>query len=313
MALFNIPKRQEQDIHSIFLKAQEEQKPKIKIKGSGNTLLTQISAITEEVKRTLGKEAENYLCITSDEEFIEYCKQAVRDGIVAIDTETDSLDSIKANLVGVCMYSPSQKPMYAPVGHISVVTEKKVSPQVSIEAVKEGINIINNSNTRQIYHNSYYDRVVIYQNTGIFVNVYDDTLIMAWYLNENEPHGLKYLYNKYVANGKNGVHTFSDLFNDIPFCYVPYTSGYIYGAFDGLMTYKLYMFFKPYLTQESEECIESDLVETARVYEEVEKPLMDILAKMKIKGMRFDFDRAKELREKYIDFYLENKVEQFKV
>lgn len=307
MGLFKIPKREEVDIHNILAKSREEIKPKITIKGSGETLLTKLAAIKEDVKRNLGKEVDNYLCITSDDEFIQYCKQAVEDGVVAIDTETDSLDSIKAHLVGVCLYSRSQKSAYIPVGHISAITETKVSPQVSIEAITEGMKILKRA--KCVFHNGYYDRVIIYQNTGILLDVFDDTLIMAWYLNENEPHGLKYLYNKYVADGKNGVHTFSELFEGIPFCYIPYNVGYIYGAFDAYMTYYLYMFFKPFLTLDAPECVENNLQRVAKVYEDVEKPLMDVLIKMKIQGVRFDFDRAKELRVKYTNLKLDAEKE----
>lgn len=308
MSLFAIPKRKEIDINSILEKSQEEYKPKITIKGKNNTLMAQLNIIKNNVNNNLGKEKDNYLCITSDEEFIKYCKQAVNDGIVAIDTETDSLDSIKAHLVGVCLYSESQKPAYIPVGHISAITETKVNPQVSIEAITEGMKILKQA--KCIFHNSYYDRVVIYQNTGILLDVYDDTLIMAWYLNENEPHGLKYLYDKYIAEGKNGVHTFSDLFDGVPFCYIPYDIGYIYGAFDSIMTYKLYMFFKQFLTIGSVECEEYGLQRVANVYNEVEKPLMDVLVKMKIQGVRFDFDRAKELKIKYLKLK-DNAIEEF--
>lgn len=296
MALFNIPKRQEQDIHSIFLKAQEEQKPKIKIKG-GNTLLTQISAITEEVKRTLGKEAENYLCITSDEEFIEYCKKAVRDGIVAIDTETDSLDSIKANLVGVCMYSPSQKPMYAPVGHISVVTEKKVSPQVSIEAIKEGMKLL--QSTKCIFHNSYYDLVILYLATGVMLKVYWDTLVAGHVLNENESHSLKNLYAKYILDNKVEAHYFKDLFQGIIFSYVPYNVGMMYAAKDAIMTYELFRFQEKYLTAGTEECEEYDLSRVGNLYRNDLLPMIPILVDIKLTGMEFDFDKAKELKIKY--------------
>ena len=308
MSLFAIPKRKEIDINSILEKSQEEYKPKITIKGKNNTLMAQLNIIKNNVNNNLGKEKDNYLCITSDEEFIKYCKQAVNDGIVAIDTETDSLDSIKAHLVGVCLYSESQKPAYIPVGHISAITETKVNPQVSIEAITEGMKILKQA--KCIFHNSYYDRVVVYQNTGILLDVYDDTLIMAWYLNENEPHGLKYLYDKYIAEGKNGVHTFSDLFDGVPFCYIPYDIGYIYGAFDSIMTYKLYMFFKPFLTIGSVECEEYGLQRVANVYNEVEKPLMDVLVKMKIQGVRFDFDRAKELKIKYLKLK-DDAIEEF--
>ena len=77
MALFNIPHRNDIDIKEIIEKSKEEYRPKVSIKGKGNTLTTKLAAIAETVKKNLGKEADNYLCITDDSDFIAYCQQAV--------------------------------------------------------------------------------------------------------------------------------------------------------------------------------------------------------------------------------------------
>ena len=297
MALFKLQERPTDNIEAIMRKTKEQKdiKPTIKLKGT--SLLAKLNAIKQKVKETLGEHINDYQLITTDEEWIEYCNKAKEDEYIAIDTETDSLDSILANLVGVCIYSHSQKPAYVPVGHISVITEQKIEPQVSIEAIKEGLNIIKDS--KLIFHNAYYDLVVIYQNTGIMLNVYDDTLIMAWYLNENEAHGLKYLYDKYCET-QNGIHTFGELFEGIPACYVPYDIFMAYAAKDAYMTYKLWEFYKQYMTHGTEECEECKLDRVIDVYETVEKPLLKVLVKMKLRGVRFDFERAKQLKKKYL-------------
>ena len=136
MALFKLQERPTDNIEAIIRKTKEQKdiKPTIKLKGT--SLLAKLNAIKQKVKETLGEHINDYQLITTDEEWIEYCKKAKEDEYIAIDTETDSLDSILAHLVGVCIYSPSQKPAYVPVGHISVITEQKIEPQVSIEAIK---------------------------------------------------------------------------------------------------------------------------------------------------------------------------------
>ena len=297
MALFNIPKREEKDIHAIFEKAKKEIKPKITIKGKGNTILMQLDAIKKTVEMNLGKEKDNYLCITDDEDFIAYCKNAVKDGIVAIDTETDSLDSIKANLAGVCLYSPSQKPAYVPVGHISVVTETKVSPQVSIEAIKEGMQLL--KTIKCVFHNAYYDLVIIYLSTGVMLEVYWDTLVGSHVLNENESHNLKDLYVKYILDGNTESWHFNELFEGIPFCYVPYNIGKLYAAKDAEMTLALMRFQEEYLTIGTEGCKEYKLEGVSRLFKEDLLPMIPILVDMKLTGMEFDFEKAKELKEKY--------------
>jgi len=294
MGLFKIPKRKETNIEEILIKSKEEYKPKIKLKGT--SLLDKLSAINRLVQDKLGEDAENYLLLDSDEKFLEYCRKAQEAEYIAIDTETTGLDTMLVDLVGVCLYSPNQKPAYAPVGHISAITETKLVNQVSIEAITKGFEML--TCVKQLYHNSYYDRVIIYRFTGIMPKVEDDTLIMGWYLNENEPHGLKYLYDKYCA--KSGeIDTFSSLFEGIPFCYISPKVGLAYAAKDGYMTYKVWEVFKPYLTASNPLCKECGLERASKVYEEVEKPMLDTLIKMKLQGVKFDFNRANELREKY--------------
>ena len=298
MALFKIPQREELNINKIVAKAKEEQeRPTIKLKGT--SLTDTIATITNRVNTQLGKEKDNYICITSDEEFIEYCRQAVKDGIVAIDTETTGLDTMLVKLVGVCIYSSSQKPAYVPVGHISTITEMPVPNQVSIGVIKEGLELFNTNKTKCIFHHAYYDIVVIYRNTGVMLDIYWDTLVAAFLLNENESHSLKDLYVKYVLDGNAESHYFSDLFEGIPFCYIPYKVGGIYGAKDAKMTYDLYKFQLPYLTPGTEECEECDLSRVAKLYYKEEIPLLEVLIDMKLRGVHVDSNRAKEIKDKY--------------
>lgn len=300
MGLFKIPKRTEQDIHNILLKAREEQEYKPKLKVKGNTLLGKLSIIAENVKNSLGDEKDNYLCITNDVEFITYVTQAVKDGIIAIDTETTGLTyKEQGQLVGLCIQSINQKPAYIPYGHISAVTEQKVREQVSKEALLEGLKIIYNSNAKLIWHNAYYDLVVLYLFSDLWFWVSWDTMIAGWLLNENEPHNLKELYDKYVMEGSAGAHRFTELFEGIPFCYVPYNVGYIYGAHDAEMTLALYQFQKPYLTKGTPECKEYDLEQSADILTNMELPLVVHLCRMRVNGINIDASKAQELKEKY--------------
>lgn len=300
MGLFKIPKRTEQDVQKVLMRAREEQEYKPKVKIKGNTLLGKLSAIGENVKNSLGDEKHNYLCITTDTEFIAYINQAVKDGIIAIDTETTGLEyKEQGQFVGLCIQSINQKPAYVPYGHVSVVTEKKVTEQVSKEALVEGIKTIEKSRAKLIWHNAYYDLVVIYLFSGIWLWVDWDTMIAGWLLNENESHSLKELYDKYVMEGSAGAHKFNELFEGIPFCYVPYNIGYIYGAHDAEMTLALYLFQKPYLTKGTKECKEYDLEQSADILTKMELPLVVHLCRMRVNGIDIDDVKAQELKEKY--------------
>lgn len=297
MALFKLPERTTEDISNILKKTQETHKPKIKLKKG--TLMEKISSISRLVEKNLGSEKNNFLLITDEQEWINYCKKAVEDGVVALDTETDSLNSILCNLVGVCVYSESQKPAYIPVGHISPITDSLISGQVSKDGIRKGLNIMSNCGVKFILHNAYYDLVVLHQTVGVDIDCYWDTLLAANLLNENESHSLKDLYIKYCIDENKDSQKFNDLFDGIPFCYIPPTTAYVYGAFDALQTLALYKFQRPFLTIGKDECSEYDLEGIAKIFSEEEMKVLPVVVDMKIRGIEIDLKKAESLRDVY--------------
>ena len=96
MALFNLPVRKEIDIETIVKKTVEQEKrPTLKLNNTkGKTSIEVITEIARNVEEQLGDDKKRYDIITTDEQFIAYCQQAKKDGIVSLDTETTGLDSI---------------------------------------------------------------------------------------------------------------------------------------------------------------------------------------------------------------------------
>jgi len=299
VGLFKVPKRNNISTQKILDLVENEEVSKPKITLRGTSLSAKIQAIGETVERNLGAEKDNYLLIQTKEEWLEYCRQAVDDGIVALDTESTSLNNILGDIVGMSLQSPSQKAMYIPIGHISTITEQLLPNQIKKEDVKEGLEII--KNCKEIYmHNAYFDRVLLYQQFGIWVPCTFDSLIAANLLNENEPHGLKALHNKYCEHGDGSGHKFAELFgSEIPFCYIPYNIGYIYAARDALLTLDLVNFQKPFLTVGKPQCTKYGLERISDIFWNTEMPILDVVCDMKVRGIKFDFKRAEELKEKY--------------
>ena len=54
----------------------------------------------------------------------------MQDEYIVLDTETSSLDPITTTIAGLCLYSPSVKPAYIPMNHISYVTNERSNGQV---------------------------------------------------------------------------------------------------------------------------------------------------------------------------------------
>ena len=263
--------RQSPNVSRIIAKIREEETNRSKISIKKGTLINKLKEIELNVKTNLG----NYhpILLDSNEKWIEYCNNIGENDIVSIDTETSGL-SFKdqtEGLAGVCIKSIGQTEAYAPVGHISSITEQPLSNQVSKEGIKQGFDIMNKKHCRYVFHNAYYDLIVLKAVLGYFPSVYWDTLVAAAMLNENEPHSLKVLYDKYVMEGKAGVHKFVELFDGIPFNRINPKVGYYYSAHDCLMTEQLYLFQKPYLTVGTEECKVCHLEGVSKVFYTEEK------------------------------------------
>ena len=155
---------------------------------------------------------------------------------------------------------------------------------------------------------------ILYWMIGVKIVPYWDTLIAGQLLNENEPHGLKVLYQKYCvrADEEQQVAKFNTLFNGIEFNSIPPSVGYMYAAFDPIMTYELYKFQEQYLDKEvGQYCYRKGLERVADVFREIEMPLIEVVFDMEIQGVDIDTDLAKELKDKYT-YYMNLAVDNFK-
>ena len=273
----------------------------LSIKG-GDSLLDRINTIAALVNKNLGKYASLYDIIRDEEEFEEYIDRCIEFGEVALDTETTSLDPISCTLAGLCLYVPGSKGVYIPVNHVSYVTGVKVENQISETFATKMMKKLKEAKTRIILFNAKYDIRVIKNQLRVELIPYWDCYLAARLLNENEPeNNLKALHKKYCMKGEGDAFSFDSLFKGIPFTHIPVKTGYLYAARDPHITYELYQFQKPFLTEGSELCVERDLEGPAFVFHHIEMPLINVVAEMEDTGIAFDFDHARKLSEEYTE------------
>lgn len=157
-----------------------------------------------------------------------------------LDVETTGLDVYNDILVGICLYNPDLPSFYVPFNHTDL-QNKRVEGQMTEEECKAVmLPYLANGSLKCINHNiKFDDKVVTFQWGQRIANVWWDTNIAGWVLNENEKHGLKPMYNKYILNGEGSDEDFGDLFEGIPCNYIPIDIFAIYGANDGFKTWAL--------------------------------------------------------------------------
>lgn len=105
---------------------------------------------------------------------------------------------------------------YVPFNHTDL-QNKRVEGQMTEEECKAVmLPYLANGSLKCINHNiKFDDKVVTFQWGQRIANVWWDTNIAGWVLNENEKHGLKPMYNKYILNGEGSDEDFGDLFEGI--------------------------------------------------------------------------------------------------
>ena len=288
----------------------------VTVKRNKNKLENALAVIQELVKSgRLHAEGEVETIRTPErlKEYMDHCKQS---GEYVLDVETTGLDIYNDILVGICLYTPGETSAYVPFNHTDL-QNVRVADQMSEEQVRDiMIPYLQDQELRCINHNIKFDnKKLAWDWKQIIVNIYWDTLIAGYVLNENEPHGLKPLYNKYILHGKGSSEDYGDLFEGIPFNYVPIDVATVYGANDGFKTYVLYKFQAQYLREDHPR---EDFRKMYYVFREVEMPLIPLCTDMEMRGVEIREDFAKELSEDFnkemveVEAKCDAYVEQFK-
>ncbi len=288
----------------------------VTVKRNKNKLENALAVIQELVKSgRLHAEGEVETIRTPErlKEYMDHCKQS---GEYVLDVETTGLDIYNDILVGICLYTPGETRAYVPFNHTDL-QNVRVADQMSEEQVRDiMLPCLQDQELRCINHNIKFDnKKLAWDWKQIIVNIYWDTLIAGYVLNENEPHGLKPLYNKYILHGKGSSEDYGDLFEGIPFNYVPIEIATVYGANDGFKTYALYKFQAQYLREDHPR---EDFRKMYYVFREVEMPLIPLCTDMEMRGVEIREDFAKELSEDFnkemveVEAKCDAYVEQFK-
>ncbi len=220
--------------------------------------------------------------------------------IVSLDTETNSLNPIDAELVGIglCLGEENDDLFYIPLGH---QTKKDTSNQLSIEDVFSKLkNWIEDPKKEKALQNSKFDRQIFFNHGLDLKGVTFDTLLADYLLNNQEKHGLSEisfrLFGFKPPSFKETVGKNKD------FSFVDIDEASIYCGYDVFLTFKIVKIFKESFSKEKDELI--------KLFEEIELPLEPVLSQMEMNGITIDIpylDKlSKELKSTLED--IESKV-----
>ncbi len=226
-----------------------------------------------------GAKEGTYVTITELAALDEWLERARTKGLLAIDTETTSLDVMKAELVGVCLAVEEGEGAYLPIKHIDDFGQL-VAGQLDREAVIERLRpILVDPSILKVGHHLKYDFGIL-ARAGLEVTPYDDTLLLSYVVDGTKHgHGMDELAELHFGHK---CISFTELCgkgkNQITFDRVPIEKASEYAAEDADITLRLHGVLKRQLIEERR----------TAVYETMERPLVAVLDKMERRGVKVD-------------------------
>jgi len=237
-------------------------------------------------KENINKEinTKKYQLIKNIEDLDDWISEAEKKGEFAIDTETTSLDPHQADLVGISLSTDIGKACYIPIGHTN---GKCLNKKEVIDKLKP---ILEDKSVKKIGQNIKFDYLIFY-HLGVNLNSLEDTMLISYVLDAGK--------NRHNMDTLSEIHlghktiSFKDLVGtgkkQISFNEVEIQKASEYAAEDADITLRLYKVLKENLKKEKLE----------NIYEIFEKPLIKILAKMEINGIKVDDKYLKILSKNF--------------
>ncbi len=247
-----------------------------------------------------------YETVMSVEQLDAWIAEAEEAGVVAVDTETDSLDSFRAGLVGVSLAVAPGRACYIPLAHLRTATGpttdagdlfgqgasasdvvEPVPGQIPLaDAIARLKPLLENPGVLKVGQNLKYDWVV-FSRHGIEVAPLDDTMLISYVLDAGKGgHGMDELARRHLGHQP---ITFSDVAGTgrakVTFDRVALDKATAYAAEDADVTLRLWRMMKPRLVAEKR----------VAVYETLERPLLPVIARMEMAGIRVDRDMLSRL------------------
>ena len=244
-----------------------------------------------------------YTLVQSLDALTPWLEQAKRVGTLAVDTETDALDSMGAGLVGVSLSIEAGKACYIPLAHVGSApqgaldlgdggdtpedTPEQIPMDDALAALKP---ILEDQSILKVGQNIKYDMQVL-ARYGIDVWPVDDTMLLSYVLEGGlHSHGMDGMalrlldvetikFKDVVGTGK----------NQLTFDQVTLDKACPYAAEDADITLRLHQLLKPRLVKDH----------MVGVYERLERALVPVLERMERNGIKVDAAKLRGFSEDF--------------
>ncbi len=246
------------------------------------------SLSTDETAAPVPFDTNTYETVRSMSALDQWIRQINERGYIAIDTETTSLDEMRAELVGISLCVEAGQACYIPLTHKAdggddlFGSTELAKDQLPLDHVLQVLKpVLENPAVLKIGQNMKYD-AKIFARYGVNVAPIDDTMLISYALHGGlHGHGMDTLSERYLAHETIPIKPLLGSGKSaITFDKVSINDATPYAAEDADVTLRLWQMLKPRLHQ----------ARVTRVYETLERPVVPVLAEMEMTGIKVNRD-----------------------
>ncbi|MCX8959565.1 DNA polymerase I [Erwinia psidii] len=250
------------------------------LQGKKNNLQAQ-HALTEDVRPTEVASvlsAEGYVTILDEESFTEWLEKLKTSDLFSFDLETDSLDTLSANIVGISFAVAPGEAAYLPVAHDYLDAPVQLDRGQVLERLKP---LLEDETLQKVGQNLKYDRGVLKNYDIELQGIKFDTMLESYALNSVAiRHDMDTLASRWL-NHK--TVTFEEIAGkgkkQLTFNQIAIEQAAHYAAEDADVTLQLHFKMWPELEKEAG---------PKAVFSEIEMPLVTVISRIERNGVLID-------------------------
>jgi len=238
---------------------------------------TDIKDQNEDIKKHKFIEKISYEIIQDENILNQWIENIKKKKLFSIDTETNSLDVMIAELVGISLSIEPGKSAYIPLTHQDNSNTKQLDLKLVIKKLKP---ILADPLIIKVGQNIKYDAHILMNNGLELKGIEEDTMLMSYVLESNQSHSMNNLSRRYLNHecisfesvvGK-GV-------KQLTFDQINIKDAAEYAAEDADITLQLYLCFKNLMTKNAR---------LRDIYKKIEIPSMQALIEIERNGVLID-------------------------
>jgi DNA polymerase-1 len=230
------------------------------------------------------KRNDNYQTLFTRKDLKDWSSKLDKCKVFAIDTETNSLDTVTANLVGISLSVKEGSGCYIPIGHEYEGCPKQLTLQQVIDEIGKAIE---RNKEKAVGQNLKFDIPILSRHGIVIDKFHADTMLMSYVLNSTATrHGMDKLamyYLNYETIKYGDVAGTAS--KQISFSEVEIDTASNYAAEDADITLRLFNKLDELLKEKPSQ---------VKLLKELEYPLVHVLSRVEQNGAKIDKNKLKE-------------------